>query len=159
MSEPRWLDDLEMAAWTAFVEASNRVDRSLERQLKDDSGLSHPQYEILVHLAGVPAGELRMAELADRVLTSRSGIAYQVTQLEKAGLVRRCSHPDNARGVYAVLTDEGHARLRAAAPGHVERVREVLIDVLDREQLTVLAEALGKVGRGLRAANRADTPT
>jgi DNA-binding MarR family transcriptional regulator len=150
MSEARWLDELEMAAWTAFVEASNRVDRSLERQLKDDSGLSHPQYEILVHLASVPDRELRMAELADRVLTSRSGITYQVAQLEKAGLVRRRAHANNARGVYAVLTDAGHERLREAAPGHVERVREVLIDVLDREQLTVLAEALGAVGQRLR---------
>ncbi|OPC78357.1 MarR family transcriptional regulator [Embleya scabrispora] len=155
MSEPRWLDDLEMAAWTSFVEAGHRVDRALERQLKDEAGLSHPQYEILVHLADAPDGELRMAELADRLITSKSGITYQVAQLEKLGLVRRRACPEQARGVYAVLTDEGSARLRGAAPAHVARVREVLIDVLDRDQLAVLAEALGVVGRRLRAHDRA----
>ncbi|MYS80902.1 MarR family winged helix-turn-helix transcriptional regulator [Embleya scabrispora] len=155
MSEPRWLDDLEMAAWQGFVEAGHRVDRALERQLKDEAGLSHPQYEILVHLSGAPDGELRMAELAEKLITSKSGITYQVAQLEKLGLVRRRACPDQPRGVFAVLTEQGAIRLRGAAPAHVERVREVLIDVLDREQLAVLAEALGMVGRRLRAHDRA----
>lgn len=116
MSEPRWLDDLEMAAWQSFVEAGHRVDRALERQLKDEAGLSHPQYEILVHLSAASDGELRMAELAERLITSKSGITYQVAQLEKLGLVRRRQCPDQARGVFAVLTEQGSERLRAPRP-------------------------------------------
>ncbi|HZG04873.1 MAG TPA: MarR family transcriptional regulator [Streptomyces sp.] len=150
MSEPRWLDELEMAAWQGFLEASNRVARRLEQQLKDEAGLSHPQYEILVHLADAPGGEIRMTELAERLITSKSGLTYQVGQLERRGLVRRRSCPTDVRGVFAVLTDEGRATLRGAAPGHVAAVREALIDVLDRDQLAVLAEALGEVGRRLR---------
>ncbi|MFE9424068.1 MarR family winged helix-turn-helix transcriptional regulator [Kitasatospora sp. NPDC006697] len=148
--EPRWLDEQEMAAWRGFLAASNLVGRRLEQQLKDDAGLSHMQYEILVHLSAAPGRALRMAELADRLVTSKSGLTYQVAQLEKAGLVGRRSCPSDVRGVFAYLTDQGMDALREAAPGHVAAVREALIDVLDREQLAVVAQALGEVARRLR---------
>lgn len=150
MNEPRWLDQDEMAAWRGFVAASNLLNRRLERQLKEDSGLSHTQYEILVHLSASPGGELRMTELADKLVTSKSGLTYQVTQLEKAGLVGRRSCPSDVRGIFAVLTERGREALRQAAPGHVALVRELLIDVLSREQLAVLAEGLGEVSARLR---------
>ncbi|MER7016301.1 MarR family transcriptional regulator, partial [Saccharopolyspora sp. NPDC000359] len=113
MAEPRWLDDEEMAAWTTFVEASNLVARKVEQQLREQAGLSHPQYEILVRLSAAPGGELRMTELAQLVVTSKSGLTYQVTQLEKAGLVRRRTCETDDRGVYALLTEQGRERLRA----------------------------------------------
>ncbi|MER7076790.1 DNA-binding transcriptional regulator, MarR family [Saccharopolyspora kobensis] len=152
MAEPRWLDDEEMAAWNAFVEASNLVARKVEQQLREQVGLSHPQYEILVRLSAAPGGELRMTELAQLVVTSKSGLTYQVTQLEKAGLVRRRTCESDDRGVYALLTDAGREKLRAAAPGHVEVVRANLIDVLDRDQLRSVAAGLGEVTRHLRTS-------
>lgn len=139
-----------MAAWQAFLEASNRVARRLEQQLRDDAGLSHQQYEILVRLGDAPDGEVRMTELAEALITSKSGLTYQVGQLERRGLVRRRSCPTDVRGVFAALTDEGRAALTAAAPGHVAAVRAALLDDLDREELAVLADALGRVGRRLR---------
>ncbi|MCX5213816.1 MarR family transcriptional regulator [Kitasatospora sp. NBC_00240] len=154
MDEPRWLDQDEMAAWRGFVAASNLLNRRLERQLKDDSGLSHTQYEILVHLSAAPEGSLRMTELADRLITSKSGLTYQVTQLEKAGLVSRRSCPSDVRGIFADLTEQGREAVRSAAPGHLAMVRELLIDVLSREQLAVLADGLGEVSRRLRADER-----
>ncbi|GAA2145505.1 MarR family transcriptional regulator [Kitasatospora kazusensis] len=154
MDEPRWLDEHEMAAWQGFVAASNLINRRLEQQLKEGSGLSHTQYEILVQLSAAAGGSLRMTDLADRLVTSKSGLTYQVTQLEKAGLVIRRSCPSDVRGVFAELTQDGWLVLRAAAPGHVATVREVLIDVLSREQLAVLAEGLGEVSARLRAAER-----
>ncbi|MER5636166.1 MarR family transcriptional regulator [Kitasatospora sp. NPDC002227] len=150
MDAPRWLDEDEMAAWRGFVAASNLINRRLEQQLKEDAGLSHTQYEVLVHLSAAPDGSLRMTDLADRLVTSKSGLTYQITQLEKAGLVRRRSCASDVRGVFAELTPEGREALRAAAPGHVAAVREVLIDVLSREQLTGLAESLGAVSARLR---------
>ncbi len=150
LNEPRWLDPDEAAAWRGFVVASNLLNRRLERQLKDDSGLSHQQYEILVHLSAAPGDSLRMTELADKLVTSKSGLTYQVTQLERAGLVARRSCPSDVRGVIAELTDQGREALRQAAPGHVALVRELLIDVLSREQLAVLAEGLGAVSARLR---------
>jgi DNA-binding MarR family transcriptional regulator len=142
-----------MAAWRGFVAASNLIARRLERQLKEDAGLSHTQYEILVQLSAAPDGALRMTDLADRLVTSKSGLTYQVTQLAQAGLVSRRSCPSDVRGVLAELTDDGRRVLREAAPGHVATVREVLIDVLSRDQLAVLAESLGTVSDRLRAAD------
>jgi DNA-binding MarR family transcriptional regulator len=149
--EPNWLNHDEMRAWKAFLAASALLGRRLDQQLKDDSGLSHPQYEILVRLAAAPAGELRMTELADGLINSKSGLTYQVTQLEKAGLVRRRSCPSDVRGVFAVLTDLGREQLEQAAPGHVATVRRHLIDVLTPEQIRSLADGLGEVTRRLRA--------
>lgn len=150
MTERRWLDEQEMAAWQSFLEASNRVARHLEHQLREDAGLSHPQYEILVRLGDAPDGEVRMSELAEALITSKSGLTYQVGQMEKRGLVRRRSCPTDVRGVFAALTDEGRALLTAAAPGHVAAVRAALLDPLDREELAVLTRALGRVGMRLR---------
>ena len=143
----KWLNEDEMRAWQSFLAAGALIDRRVDQQLKETVGLSHPQYEILVRLAAAPDGELRMTELADTLLTSKSGLTYQVTQLERAGLVTRRSCPSDVRGVFAVLTEAGRRRLEQAAPGHVALVRELLIDVLTPEQLAVLADALGEVSR------------
>ncbi|TDD04238.1 MarR family transcriptional regulator [Saccharopolyspora terrae] len=152
MTEPRWLDADEMAAWNAFVEAGNLVNRRVEQQLRERAGLSHPQYEILVRLSAAPEGEIRMSELAQLVVTSKSGLTYQVTQLEKAGLVGRRTCETDDRGVIAHLTEAGRRKLEETAPGHVELVREHLIDVLDRDQLRALTDALGVVSRKLRGS-------
>ncbi|MFI6702182.1 MarR family winged helix-turn-helix transcriptional regulator [Streptomyces sp. NPDC050509] len=149
MDEPRWLDEHEMAAWRGFIAAGILLERRLDQQLKEDAGLSHPQYEILSRLGDAPGGELRMSGLADLLLTSKSGLTYQVGQLEKAGLVSRRACSSDVRGVVAALTDAGRERLRASAPGHVALVRELLIDVLDRDQLAALADSLGTVSRRL----------
>lgn len=150
MTDTRWLDDREMAAWQGFLEASNRVGRRVEQQLKEDAGLSHPQYEILVRLGEAPGGEIRMTELARLLITSKSGLTYQVGQLEKRGLVLRRSCPTDVRGVFAVLTDDGRGLLERAAPGHVGAVREALLDPLEPDELDALARALGRVGGRLR---------
>jgi DNA-binding MarR family transcriptional regulator len=153
MDEPRWLNDRERSAWIAFLAAGSLVSRTLEQQLKDEAGLSHTQYEVLVQLSAAPEGSLRMAELAERLVTSKSGLTYQITQLERAGLVTRRSCPSDVRGVFAEITDRGMEVLRQAAPGHVAAVREALIDVLSPEQLDHMAAGLGEVARRLRATS------
>jgi DNA-binding MarR family transcriptional regulator len=153
MAEPRWLSAEEMRAWQAFLAAAALLDRRLDQQLRQEAGLSHTQYEILVRLAAAPGGELRMSDLAGALYTTRSGLTYQITRLEKAGLVRRGSWPGDVRGVVAALTDAGRQRLARAAPGHVAAVRGLLIDVLTGEQLTAVADGLGEVARRLGAAD------
>jgi DNA-binding MarR family transcriptional regulator len=140
----RWLTGEETRAWMAFFSAAALLNRRLDQQLKDDADLTHVQYEILSRLSGAAGQELRMTELAESIYTSQSGVTYQITQLEKAGLVRRRICPSGPRAVYAVLTDAGFATLERAAPGHVTAVRELLIDVLTPEQLTALADGLGR---------------
>ena len=150
MAQVTWLSDDEMRAWQAFLAAGALVDRRLDHQLKESTGLSHLQYEILVRLSANCDHEMRMTELADALLNSKSGLTYQVSQLEKAGLVRRRSCTSDVRAVYAVLTDAGEELLKKAAPGHVALVREVLVDVLTPGQLTALAEGLGEVCRRMQ---------
>jgi DNA-binding MarR family transcriptional regulator len=139
-----------MAAWLAFLEVSHRLDRAIEQQLRRDAHLSHAQYEILSRLESAPGGRLRMSELADVIIVSRSGLTYQVTQLERAGLVRREKARTDERGVLAVLTAAGRAALRRAAPGHVRVVRHYLIDALTPAQRSALAAGLSAARDRLR---------
>ncbi len=150
--EPAWLDDAEMAAWLAFLEVSHRLDRVIEQQLRADAGLSHPQYEVLSRLESAPGSRRRMSDLADMITVSRSGLTYQITQLERAGLVRRERDPADDRGVLAVLTEAGRAALALAAPGHVRVVRRYLIDLLSPAQRSVLADGLTAARDRLRRA-------
>ena len=147
MGHTRWLNDEEKRAWTAFTTAHALLFRQLEQRLKRDVGLSGLQYEILARLSGAPSREMRMAELAGALVNSKSGLTYQIGQLEKSGLVRRRSCPSDERAVYAVLTDEGMALLERAAPGHVETVRELLFDALTPAQVRALADGLGEASR------------
>nr|WP_107907451.1 MarR family transcriptional regulator [Streptomyces chartreusis] len=145
MADPQWLNEEEMRAWQAFVAAGSLVNRWLDQQLKDDVGITHLQYEILVRLAAAENREMRMSGLADALLNTKSGLTYQITQLEKAGLVTRRSCPSDVRAVYAVLTEAGRGMLERAAPGHVALVRKLLIDVLTPRQLATVADGLGEV--------------
>jgi DNA-binding MarR family transcriptional regulator len=140
-----------MAAWLAFLEVSHRLERAIEQQLRQDAGLSHPQYEILTRLVAED-GQVRMSDLAEGVVVSRSGLTYQVTQLEKAGLVRREKCPSDDRGVLAVLTSAGHEAVATAAPGHLRVVREYLIDALAPDQIGALEDGLAAARARLRAA-------
>lgn len=145
MGHARWLDEEEMRAWMAFVPAATLVARELDQQLKEDSSLSHLQYEILIHLNAAENGALRMTELAERLVNSKSGLTYQIGQMEKAGLVTRRQCEWSKSGVLAEITPEGRAALEGAAPGHVAKVREILIDVLTPEERKAIADGLGRV--------------
>lgn len=135
MSEPRWLDDDEQRAWRAFLGANRLLFDRLDRELQRDAGMPHTYYEILVWLSETPGRSMRMSELADRTLSSRSRLSHAVARLEEAGWVRRDDCPTDRRGALAVLTDEGFAKLVSAAPGHVEGVRTHLFDPLTPEQV------------------------
>ncbi|MFC5220614.1 MarR family winged helix-turn-helix transcriptional regulator [Streptomyces coerulescens] len=150
MVEPQWLNEEEKRAWHAFVAAGSLVNRRLDQQLKDDVGITHLQYEILVRLEAAQDREMRMSGLADALLNSKSGLTYQITQLEKAGLVTRRSCTSDVRAVYAVLTDAGRRMLERAAPDHVALVRKLLIDVLTPQQLATVADGLGEVVRRIQ---------
>lgn len=153
MGRPRWLNDEEKRAWNAFLSTHALLYQRLDQQLKRDSGLSHLQYEILARLSGAPERELRMAELACSVQNSKSGLTYQIGQLEQAGLVHRRNCQSDVRAVYARLTDDGMALLERATPGHVALVRELLIDVLTPDQLRALADGLGEAGRRMQESD------
>ena len=136
----RWLDVDEQRTWRAFLLATKSVTDALDRQLQRDSGMPHPYYEILVILSETPDRTLRMSELADRVLSSRSRLSHAVARLEEQGWVERRPCDTDRRGALAVLTDRGFAVLEAAAPGHVEAVRAAVFDRLTPAQVVQLRE-------------------
>lgn len=141
----RWLTPEEMEAWRAFLRAHARVTRVLDAELSDECDLPLGSYEVLLHLHNAPKYQLRMAELAERVLLSRSGLTRLVDKLVTEGLVTREVCETDGRVVYATLTDEGHDRLKKAAPTHLRGVREHMVDLLTPQELKVLAKALGRV--------------
>ncbi|WP_433438307.1 MarR family winged helix-turn-helix transcriptional regulator [Nonomuraea sp. CA-141351] len=152
MSETRWLNETEMRAWTGFLETTDRIHRLVELQLREAGGLTMVQYEILHWTNERSAEPVCMTELVELMIGSRSGLSYQVSQLEKAGLVRRGPSPDDERRVLVTITDEGRRILEKAAPGHVQTVREGLIDMLTPEQIEQLAEIMEVTRDHLRSA-------
>src|SRR3954454_14101363 len=133
--EPRWLDAEEQKAWRAWLYSSQLLHDRLDRELTHETGISHAYYEILVALSEAAQRAMRMSELADRCLSSRSRLSHAVSRLEERGWVRRQVCESDARGQLAVLTDEGFAALEAAAPVHVTGVRTHLFDQLSPQQI------------------------
>lgn len=143
--EPRWLNDGEMRAWRAYVIASELLRKQLNRELQDQHGMALADYEVLVRLSEGDGGRMRMAQLASGVASSKSRLSHQIARMEAAGLVRRAECDDDARGVFAEITEAGRARLRETAPTHVTGVREHLIDLLDDNDQQALATIFEKV--------------
>lgn len=151
MSEVRWLNDEEQRTWRAYLAAGTLLQENLNRRLQQDSGLPHTYYEILTTLSETPDRMLRMTELAERCRASRSRLSHAIARLEQAGWVRRQECPTDKRGAFAILTDEGFERLAAAAPSHVEAVREYLFDVLTPEQVREFGEICAAIRDGFAA--------
>jgi DNA-binding MarR family transcriptional regulator len=140
VGEPRWLDAEEQRAWRAWLYSSQLLNDRLDRELTRATGIPHAYYEILVQLSETPGRQMRMSELADRCLSSRSRLSHAVSRLEERGWVRRQVCAEDGRGLLAVLTDEGFAALEAAAPIHVEGVRTHLFDQLTPEQVAAMRD-------------------
>lgn len=152
MAEPSWLDESEMAAWRAVVVTHGRLFARLDDELLRAHGLSLAEYEVLVQLGEAGCRGLRMAQLAERALVSRSGLTRRVDGMVVAGLVCRQPCPSDRRGTLALITDAGRARLDEAVPTHVAGVRRHLLDALSPEEMAVLSTALGRVGDALGGA-------
>lgn len=135
-----------MAAWRAFLNAHARVIGRIEEDLGHAGRLPLSEYDVLVALSEAPGRRLRMHELADRVVLSRSGLTRLVDRLERSGLLRRERCGSDRRGAYAVLTEEGRGALEAAWPVYGRGIREYFLSYLADGELDALAEALGRVG-------------
>jgi DNA-binding MarR family transcriptional regulator len=146
-SEPRWLTPVEQQAWRALAGILFRLPAALESQLQRDAGLSHFEYVVLAALSEAPQRTLRMKDLAALSNGSLSRLSHVVTRLEKRGYVRRAPHPADGRHINATLTDPGHDKIVASAPGHVQAVRALVIDPLTPTEL----EHLHAIGTAILA--------
>jgi DNA-binding MarR family transcriptional regulator len=133
-----------LEAWSSLLRAHATLMRRLETDLAQATGLALADFDVLAQLANA-GGELRMTELADRVLISRSGMTRRVTRLVDEGLVRRANVDADRRGVVVALTDAGIARLTETVPVHLRGVSELFVAQLDDQELAVLKSALDKV--------------
>ncbi|GAA4173133.1 MarR family winged helix-turn-helix transcriptional regulator [Gryllotalpicola koreensis] len=143
--------DLRSQAYFALAEAYNLLQLLMDEQLRRDGGVTYVQFVLLAQLAQAPQGRLRMTDLADTVLHSRSGLTYQATRLEAAGLLRRERSEEDERSVTAVITDEGRRRLEQVIPGHQAVVQAGMFDVLSDNQVKELAEKLDAIRTRLRS--------
>jgi DNA-binding MarR family transcriptional regulator len=136
------LGESELRAWQALLHAHARLTETLDRELRDEHGVSLAGYDVLLRLARAPGRALRMTDLADRVMLSPSGVTRRVDRLAARGLVRREPDPVDRRVALARLTDEGLARLRTAARTHLRGIREHFAGRLSEGQLRNVASAL-----------------
>ena len=139
------LTSAEQTAWRTFLRAHSTVVRALEAELLAEHDLPLASYDVLVQLSESPDQRLRMTELADRVLLSRSGLTRLADRLEREGLITRQPCPSDARGTLAVLTDAGLTRLREAWPTHLRGVEQHVTGRLTADEIEQLAALLSKI--------------
>ena len=137
--------DPRLAAWRAFLLTHARLIRTLERELQDEQDLALTDYDVLVQLANAEERRLRMSDLADRLLLSRSGATRLVDRLVADGLVERVTCESDRRGQWAQLTEAGMQRLRAATPTHLRGVAEHFVDRLEAQELGELLRMLERI--------------
>jgi DNA-binding MarR family transcriptional regulator len=130
-------------AWTSFLRAHATLMRAMDMDLERKTGMSLADFDVLAQLG--LEGPLRMAELADRALISRSGMTRRVSRLVEEGLVDRATDPDDARVVVVRLTEKGVERLAETAPVHLGAVREMFVSQLGEKDLAVVERAMKKV--------------
>lgn len=162
-TEPRWLDQTEQTAWLRLVAVTMLLPGALEQQLSRDSGLTHFEYYTLAMLSEAPNRAMAMSALAELTNASASRLSHVVSRLEKQGWIRRAPSDHDGRTTVASLTSDGWEKVVAAAPGHVEAVREFVFDPLVPGDLDALSAALGRILNTLDPGHRLlqppETPT
>jgi len=152
VTSPPPLDADQLAAYFVLMEVSSLLQHAVEQQLKTDGGLSVVQFQILAQLNDAARGSLRMTDLADGVVYSRSGLTYQAGLLARTGLVTRDPSPDDERSIIVAITDAGRDLLAHVLPGHVDVVRRLLLQPVTSRDLATLARVLGRVRDRMRTA-------
>jgi DNA-binding MarR family transcriptional regulator len=140
----------QLAAYFALMEVGSLLQHAVDQQLREEGGLSFVQFQILAVLGEAPDGRQRMTDIADRLVHSRSGLTYQVAQLEKTGLVARTPSSDDERSVIVAATTRGRALLAQVLPGHVEVVQRLLMAPLAATDVAALISILSRVRDHMR---------
>lgn len=149
MAGVRWLDEREARAWRALQLMQMQLEGELARQLAAESGLSYPDYTVLVALTDRDDGRLRLFELAATLGWEKSRASHHVGRMVDRGLVKKERCGSDRRGAYVVVTRRGRREIEAAAPGHVAAVRRLFVDRLTPAQLDAVADAAETVLAGL----------
>jgi len=138
----------ELGAWRGLLRVHAGMTKALDAELVRAHGLPLSSYEVLLFLADAPDGRLRMSELAEGVLLSRSGLTRLVDRMERDGLLRRERCEDDARGYYAIITDAGRELFQRARATHLDGVRDLFLNRLSAAELRTLGELWERVSPG-----------
>lgn len=142
---PHRPDEERLAAWRELLTCHARITRRLARELEERRGLPLAFYDVLASLSEAQDGRLRMQELAEDVLFSRSGLTRLADRMERAGLLRRERCAGDRRGTYAVLTSAGRSTLRRAMPVHLRVVEQYFARCLGDSDVRRLRAVLAKL--------------
>jgi DNA-binding MarR family transcriptional regulator len=145
MDAPPEPDEARLVAWRALLNAHAAAVGAIERDLAAAGRVPLTWYDVLVALSEAPGERLRLHELADRVVLSRSGLTRLVDRLEAAGLLRREACPTDRRGAFAVLTPEGAATLRQTWPTYAHGIATHFARHLTEAEAGTVATALERV--------------
>ena len=148
MTKVRWLSEREERTWRALQFMQMRLEGELARQLAAESGLSYPDYLVLVALTDRPDGRMRLFELSEILGWEKSRASHHVGRMVDRGLVKKQKCDSDRRGSYVVVTARGRREIDAAAPGHVAAVRRLFVERLSPEQLDLLGDAAEAVLAG-----------
>jgi DNA-binding MarR family transcriptional regulator len=140
----------EFRAYAALIASSTLLQRAVEQNLREQADITQVQFEILMNLSIAGDAGIRMAQLADALIVSRSGLSYQVAQLESRGWITRARSTDDERGVVARITPAGERMRQRVFAGHVDIVRRAFLDVVAPGELSTLTTALERVVGRLR---------
>jgi DNA-binding MarR family transcriptional regulator len=146
---PKWLNPREMKAWRSYIIASRRLLDALDADLSGHD-LSMADYEVLAQLSDAPDRRMRMSELAEISMLSKSRLSHRMKVMEKAGWVKREECESDKRGYFAVMTEKGWKAIVKAAPDHVDSVRNRFVDHLTVKDQEELAKIFDRVQTSLR---------
>jgi DNA-binding MarR family transcriptional regulator len=136
-----WLSDDEQRVWRTYLRMSSLLPAALNRELQQDSGLTLPEYEVLVQLSEAPQHRLRPFQICDALTWEQSRLSHQLTRMERRGLVCRRECAADGRGAFVELTAAGGDAIGAAAARHVAAVRRLVFDRLSDAQRAAFEEA------------------
>lgn len=153
-AEPiRWLNEEELHAWMALVGMVTKLPAAMDRQLQQDAGLTHFEYQVLVGLSRAPEHTLRMSELAGFTASQLPRLSQVATRMERRGWLTRRPDPTDGRYTLAGLTEAGLVKLEASAPGHVSAVRRLVFDSLSPTQVRQMGQIAQRI---MQAAGSAE---
>jgi DNA-binding MarR family transcriptional regulator len=147
---PTKLSRSELRAWLRLVNGMRSLLNALDRQLRDEAGMTHDDYGILSRLHRAPERTMRMSDLARDVGFSPSRLSHAITRMEDSGWIARTPSPTDRRGTDAILTVEGARVVEDVSPDHLSLVRKLVFDSLGLERAREAAEALDQIGRAAR---------
>jgi DNA-binding MarR family transcriptional regulator len=154
MDDTRWLTPDQLRAWKKFVAVVEVLPGVLDSQLQRDADVTHFEYFTMAMLSEAPDRTLRMTSLASATNSTLPRLSHVVSRLEKRGYVDRAPCPEDRRATNATLTEEGWSKVVATAPGHVDTVRENVIEPLTAEDVADLDRIMGRVLRTIDPENR-----